>query len=169
MFKLNNLAIGHQVLGHRAEFDRIARHVLSLPQHDDTVQRFHLWAALDEALDGHHEAAAARVAATDPARYDAYDRCVKGLLDVVLGFGRAEGPAPGFDSPTRAALQSFLESHRSNRVMRTAFTRACAMIGRRRRSWWPVLWGWTQRCRIATVLGIILVFTGIRLVLSPGR
>ena len=162
---LNNLAIAHQVLGHREAFDRISRHVLSLPQHDDTVQRFHLWAALDEALDGGFEAAGARVGGTDPARYDAYDRGVKALLDLVLRFGRAEGPAPAFDGATRATLQSFLESHRGNRLMRTAFTRACALIARRRRSPWPRGWGWTQRHRLVTLLGIILVFVGLRLVL----
>ena len=55
---LNNLAVAQQMLGRREEFDSVARHVLSLPQHDDSVQRFHLWAALDAALSGQPEAAA---------------------------------------------------------------------------------------------------------------
>jgi hypothetical protein len=142
---LNNLSIALQIRGHHAEAARVGRHVLSLPQHDDSVQRFRLWAALDEALAGRCDTASAHVANTDPTLYDGYDKSLKSMLDIALAFGTNDAAAPPFDRATRTELASFLRTHRLNRTMRLAFKRTCRLIANRRRSLWPRLWGYAQR------------------------
>lgn len=152
---LNNLAVALQILGRTEEFKRVSAHVLSLPQHDDTTQRFHLWAALDESLDGRADAAQAHVAATDPARYDGYDRSLKSLVDLVLRFSRPDDSRPAFDKPVRAALTQFIKAHRNNRVLARAFSRACHLAASRLRSPWPRLWGFSQRHNLFVTIKII--------------
>ncbi|MFN0127764.1 MAG: tetratricopeptide repeat protein [Verrucomicrobiales bacterium] len=158
---LNNLAVALQIRGQGAEFQRVADHVLSLPQHDDTVQRFLLWAALDQALNGRRDDAHARLAATDPARYDAYDRSIRSLVDSALCFSQPDGPVPAFDAPLRDRLRQFAITHRGNRLMNRAHARTCHLIAQRRRSLWPRLWGWTQRHRFFTALIIFAPFYAV--------
>lgn len=157
---LNNYALVLQHRGDAVEFERVTRHVLSLPQHNDSVQRFRLWAALKDALDNRQEAATAHLENTSPSLYDSFDRTLRGIVDLALNCQNPNGPVPAFDDGTKSLLKQFLHAN-DNKLMRRAFGQVCTLQARRRGSLTPRLWGWVRRypvLALITIAGLFLLY-----------
>lgn len=136
---LNNLILAlHETRQHN-QAQIVARHGVTLAEHNGTKMRFHIWLALEHLLQEQVVEAEQLMAAVNPASLDGYGKI---LLDFyqLLREHQADRPSPPSFVHSKKRLEKFLEGHPRNALMKESCQRACALIGRRLNSMRPKLW-----------------------------
>lgn len=158
---LNNLVLALQETGGRPEMEAVVRHVLTLPEHSQMTMRFHLWAAIEAALNEREAEARRLLDGVDPRRLEAHDKKLHGFLQVLLRYQPGAQPSPKLDAAARVDLTAFLHKNERSKLKVEDFKRACRLISRRMRSPWIRLWGWREvRPTLFAVIIAVLAIAG---------
>ncbi|MBK8093207.1 MAG: tetratricopeptide repeat protein [Verrucomicrobiaceae bacterium] len=156
-YMLNNLLMSLQSLGRRDEAAAVLARGLDLPRHDDTTMRFHLYAALEDALAHSADSAQKHLDVVHEPELSAFSKRVLGLVRSLLDYQPGKPPKP-FHQGAQTALSLFMDSNEDSRLGRDYATRACSLIGRHNHSWKPQIWLFYERqSRMLWLCGVILV------------
>lgn len=160
---LHNLALALHQRGLDADADEVVRHVARLPGREPTIVRCRLWAAIDEALGERTLSANELLLDLQPEKLDDHNRKVHSLVTVLLEFQPADKSRRPFAKIHRQKLGEFLTANQNDRSMRRVFYRSVRLISRRSKSWWPLIWGYSQRYLpflfiAAAAIGIIAAY-----------
>jgi tetratricopeptide (TPR) repeat protein len=141
---LNNLLLCLQKKGSKQEASEVVARGMTLPKHDEVKMRFHIWAAIEHALNKDEGAARACLDAVNPEELDGYGKELMDFMNILLGY------QPSVTNPTlfwnvEARLKAFMANHKKNRLMQDAARRACALAAEKLGSFKPKWWYFTEK------------------------
>jgi len=152
-YMLNNLVLAHQSLGQRPEAHAALQRGLELADHNAIKLRFHLWAALDAAIQGDTAQSAFFMDAVSPDALDNYGKKLKDLLDLALEYQPGSNQPMPFDKSRSDRVASFATYHKDNRVMRESAGDVCRLIAKKLNSWGPRWWWFQHRHQTTLKVG----------------
>ncbi len=142
-YMLNNLVLAHQERGDAKAATEVIQAGLQHPTHNAIKLRFHVWAALEHAMEERTDSAEDCLDAVNPDALDAYGKDLNKLLDLTLAYQPGREP-PSFGKAQQETLAALLASHRDNPVIRQFVRRCCRLAGRRLKSIQPTFWGFVR-------------------------
>ncbi len=160
-YMLNNLTLAHQERGDADSAHEVIQAGMQHPTHNSIKQRFHIWMAIEHALNERTDAARICLESVNPSTLDDYGKKLLGLLNVAMEY-QPERMPPAFDTGRRERLATLLAEHRENPVMRSHVRRCCRLAGRRLKSTQPAFWGFVRdNERQLKTAGFALLVLGI--------
>jgi tetratricopeptide (TPR) repeat protein len=157
-YMLNNLFFSLQKLGRDQESLSVLARGLELPRHDEITMRFHLYAAIEDFLQGRTEEALKHLSFVHEPDLKSYSRATLGLVNVLKELQPGMPKRP-FDAKP---IEAFLSENTKNRTAQRLVTRACALMSRHNGNWYPRLWLLLHRHWIALTITSGFLFVVIK-------
>lgn len=138
-YMLNNLLLCLQAKGRKDEAAAVVARGMILAEHNETKMRFHIWAAIEHALNNDEASASVCLDAVNRGELDSFGKELMDFAEVLMWY-QPEKPNPPPFASVETRLRAFINSNRKNSLMRLAARRGCALAAKRLRSIRPRIW-----------------------------